>query len=153
MPTIKQAVYSENTHSAAAGTAMTPQFITIHSTRKKQSITPSGWRKSGWWNSKFIQGMFSGPDQIVPPIMRRRVSQRASYFSGKIKTNRASRDKPTLCPCSPLWKDQKKNRSDIENTTSKRFLKFWQRARDSNPRGLRLTRVPGELLSHSVNSP
>ena len=32
MPTIKQAVYSENTHSAAAGTAMTPQFITIHST-------------------------------------------------------------------------------------------------------------------------
>ena len=32
MPTIKQAVYSENTHFAAAGTAMTPQFITIHST-------------------------------------------------------------------------------------------------------------------------
>lgn len=28
---------------------------------------------------------------------------------------------------------------------------LWQRARDSNPRGFRLTRVPGGLLSHSVN--
>ena len=35
-----------------------------------------------------------------------------------------------------------------------RFFLQWRRAWDSNPRGLlSLTRFPGELLSHSVNSP
>ena len=52
-----------------------------------------------------------------------------------------------------VWwiKPKRKNRLSIENTRLRRLSKFWQRARDSNPRGLRLTRVPGELLSHSVN--
>lgn len=43
------------------------------------------------------------------------------------------------------------NHPTIDNSTIKRLFYIWQRARDSNPRGFRLTRVPGGLLSRSVN--
>ena len=59
-----------------------------------------------------------------------------------------------LCPFPTAFFSRKNSAESFIFQCFQRFqrcLSIWQRAWDSNPRGLRPTRVPGELLSHSVN--